>query len=116
MNSQSSIRISWEPLRSLAYTSISGTYALIGTPFANPARQLIINNNTDANMIFSWDGVNDYLFIAANTSMILDYCSNKNAMAGTLEQPAGTFAYVKEESASPTKGHIYLSLIYASQA
>lgn len=116
MNVASSSRIAFEPIRSLAFGSISGTYAGVGNPFANPVRQLIVNNNTSADMFFSFDGVDDHFFLATGTSIILDYCSNKNDMAGALEQPAGVRIYVREVSAAPTSGSAYVSVIYASQA
>ena len=115
MNLQSSQRLAFEPLRSLDYTLISGSYALIGTPFANPVRQLLLQNLTDANMIVSFDGVDDHVVVAASSGIIFDFCSNKNDTAGNLEQPAYTFCYVRQESAAPTKGVFYVALTYASQ-
>lgn len=115
MNLASSSRIAYEPLRSLAFGGISAVYAGVGLPFANPVRQLMIDNTTDINLIISFDGVTDHAFVASNTGRVLDYCSNKNDMAGTLEQPAYVRLYVKQESGAAAEGNVYVTVIYASQ-
>lgn len=115
MNLQSSQRVAYEPLRSLDYVDISADYAAVGTPFANPVRSLLVDNGTDANMIVSFDGTTDHMFVAANSGRVLDYCSNRNSMGGNLEQSAGVQVYVRQESASPSSGIFYATVIYASQ-
>jgi len=115
MNLVSSAKARYETLRSIAYTGISGTYAIVGTPFENPVRVLKVNNFTDANMIISFNGVDDMDVVAANSAYVLDFCTNKSEKAGLLEQPAGNGLYVKKESASPSKDNFYVTVIYASQ-
>ena len=116
MNVQSSQRVAYEILRSLGYADISTVYAGVGTPFANPVRQLLIHNTTDINLIISFDGVNPHTVIISDSGEVLDYCSNKNDSGGNLEQPAFTRLYVKQETATAaTEGNIYVTVIYASQ-
>jgi len=113
---QSSQRIAFEPLRSLDFGSISDTYALVGTPFANPVRMILIDNTTDINLLVSFDGVDDHTVSISESGRVLDYCSNKNDAAGNLEQPAYTRLYVKQETGTAaTKGNVYVTIIYASQ-
>ena len=107
-------RVIFENLRSLGFASIGAGYTAVGTAFANPVRQLEIENGTNANLIISFDGVHDKAFIAANSGKIYDFGSNKNDAAGNLEQPKGTTLYVKEESGAPTSGTLYVAVIYAS--
>lgn len=115
MNLQSSQRVAYEQLRSLGFADISGTYAGVGLPFANPVRLITIDNTTNINLIISFDGVNDHTFVASNTGRVLDYCSNKNDLGGNLEQPAYTRLYVKQESGAAAEGNVYVSVVYASQ-
>jgi len=110
------MRVRYEPLRSLAYTSLSGSYIGIGLPFANPVRQILVTNLTDANLIISYNGVTDMDVVAANTGKVLDYGSNMAEQAGVLEQAAGERCYVRLESASPTVGNVYVTIIYAASA
>jgi len=109
------LAIRWRPetLRSLAFGSISGSYAALGAALANPIIQLHISNDTDANMLISYDGVNDHEFIAANSFILLDIGSNKSVGEG-LFLSKGDSVYVKQESGAPTSGNIYMSAYYAS--
>lgn len=104
-------RIRYEPLRSLAFGSISGTYAAVGTGFDNAARMLMIDNLTDANLTLSFDGVHDHLIIASSSGRIIDYATNRVGPVDQLEQAEGTILYVK---GAPSVGSIYLSVIYAA--
>lgn len=113
-NSANSVRVAFEALRSLAFGSISGTYALVGTVFENPVRQLLIHNTTNANVIISYDGVTDHSFLAAGTSRVMDYCSNTSMQSGVFTQPARQGVYVKDESAATSSGNVYVEVVYAS--
>ena len=109
------IRIRYETLRSLGFASISGTYAAVGTAFANPVRILKITNTTDAALIISFDGVNNMDIVAAKSAWIHDYCSNKSINGGELDQSVGDRVWVKQVTA-PTVGTVYVTVIYASQS
>jgi len=109
------IRIKYEDLRSLAFGSISGTYAKIGASFANPIRLLKITNTTDADIIISFNGVDDKDVLPARTSEIWDYGSNKGLSGATLDQSQGESVYVKQVSA-PSSGSVYVTALYASRS
>ena len=114
-NLVSSIRIRYEPLRSLAFGSISGVYAGVGLPFANPVRILKVTNLTDVPLLVSYNGVDDHDVVAATGFYLYDFASNQSAAAGLLEQPAGDRIYVKEAVGAPTSGSVYVTVVYASQ-
>jgi hypothetical protein len=107
-------RIAYEPLRSLGFASIGAGYTGVGGSFANPVRILKVNNATNANLIISFDGVNDMDFIFANSAYVFDYATNAIEPVGQLEQPLGRRFYVKEASGAPTSGSVYVTVIYAS--
>lgn len=109
--SSTSVRIRYENLRSLAFGSISGTYAGVGASFANPVRILKITNTTDALLTVSFDGINDKDVVAANSAWIHDYGSNKADTGGQLDQSLGERVYVK---GAPSSGSVYVTVIYAS--
>ena len=112
MSSQNlAVRLACEPLRSLAFGSISGTYAGIGTSISNPARQFILNNNTDVLLTFSLDGVTDHFVLAANSQLISDIMSNISLTGGAWNMAQGTRLYVK---GSPTTGAVYFSVFYGA--
>lgn len=114
MASATAQRIRYEPLRSLAFGSIIGTYVGVGASFANPVRMLMIDNLSDSDLYISFDGVNDHAVIAAHSGKILDYASNRMAPADHLEQSVGERVYVKAISVLPTDGDVFVSVIYAS--
>lgn len=104
-----SVRLLAEPLRSLAFGSISGTYAGIGTAFVNPCRIMYIVNETDVLLTFSMDGVNDHFVVPSNGGLIVDVTSNKSIMGGAFSIAQGTRIYVK---GSPSSSSVYLSVFY----
>lgn len=107
MSSQQALRLAIEPLRTLAFGSISGTYAGIGTPLNFPSRKLLIQNYTNAQLTFSDDGVNDKFVLAAGAQFILDEALDKQGDYTA----AGTRFYVKGTAAS---GAVYLSSWYGA--
>jgi hypothetical protein len=111
----SSVRVRYEPLRSVAYNTITTAYEPVGLPFANPVRILKVTNLTDQPAIVSINGVDDHDIVAANGFFLYDYASNKSEAAGLLEQPQGDRIYVRTPDTLPTLGNIYVTVIYASQ-
>ncbi len=107
------VRLAAEPLRSLAFGAISGTYAGLGSALANPCRQFILNNNTDVLLTFSLDGVNDHFVLASNSQLIDDVGSNSLLPGGSWNMAQGTRLYVK---GAPTLGAVYFSVFYGSGA
>jgi hypothetical protein len=100
----------FETLRSLAYTSISGTYAAVGTPLVNPSHGFRLINNTDGDMFFSIDGTNNHFFVPASSFVLYDISTNKDVdtpfYLGALTQ-----FYVKQSS-SPSKNSVYIETMY----
>lgn len=101
-----------EPIRTVAYTGISGAYALIGTALKNPSIIPYLLNATDALLMFSIDGVNDHLALPANGGIVLDLMSNKG-LATSYNMQQGSMIYVKTIG-TPTLGAVYLSTFYGS--
>lgn len=113
MGAQFSIRLRYEPGRSLAFGSITGTYAGVGTAVAHPIRQYIIQNLTDATVWFSLDGVNDHFPLPANGLLINDIATNQTFGQGFFLSE-GDRLYVKQLG-TPTTGSVYFSVAYGSE-
>jgi hypothetical protein len=114
-NLVSSIRVRYEPLRSIGFADITADYQSVGLPFANPVRILKVTNLTNVNMLVSLNGIDDHDVVAANGFFLYDYSSNKANAAGLLEQPQGDRIYVKAEDDLPDVGNLYVTVVYASQ-
>jgi hypothetical protein len=107
------VRFYPEPLRTLAFGSISGTYAGIGSPFLNPIRLMHVLNNTDALLTFSFDGINDHFVVASMSFILLDVTTNRTDTGGALAISQGQRIYVK---GSPSENSVYLAVFFGSNA
>ena len=103
-----------DTLRSLANGSISGSYAAVGTALTSPCRIICFTNNTDKDMLFSDDGINDKLFVAQGAFKLFDLTTNKMATDGFFAIRSGTQFYVKQ-GAAPSSGSVYIEVIYGAQ-
>lgn len=100
-----------ETLRTLAFGSISGSYAAVGTVTANPWRIVFFTNTTDADLIVSWNGgTTDHMIVPAGASASLDCAANGIFQYGTFVAQGTQFA-VKQVSA-PSKGTFYIVGFY----
>lgn len=113
MQTNLSVRLTPETVRSVAAASVGAGYTAIGTPIANPAKILLFQNGTDANVMISFDGVNDHLPVFAGAFVLLDASTNRTDPAGSCTVPANTTFYVKRIG-TPTTGSVYLSTFYGS--
>jgi hypothetical protein len=67
----------FDTLRSLAFGSITSSYVAVGSKFTNSLRILIINNNTDGDLVISTDGSTDQLFLAKGSYNLFDLTTNR---------------------------------------
>jgi len=107
-------KVNFDTLRSLAYTSISGSYAAVGAAFAYAPRIICITNSTDADMIFSDDSSNSTgkLFVVKGTYKLFDLTANLVPdKDDSFVIAVGTTFYVKQVTA-PTLGRVCIECIY----
>lgn len=98
-----------DAFRTLGHASISGSYANVGTPFTHLSRIICITNNTDGDMIFSTDGVNDMLFVAATSFKLFDLTTNHELSAPFYLPPS---QFLVKQSTMASKGAVYVESIY----
>lgn len=113
MKSQADI----EPLRSLAFGSISASYSAVGTPFEFPCRIICLSNDTQGNVIFSRnpDLVAGELFVPAGSFKLFDLSTNHRPVnQDDFIFEAGTQWYVKQLEA-PIDGAVYIETIHARE-
>lgn len=108
-------KVYFDTLRSLAFGSISGTYAAVGSALTVNPRIMCITNKTQGDMIFSVDSTNSSgnLFVPAGTFKLFDLTAN--LVPGKDDNfviAEGTQFYVKQVTA-PVSGSVYLEFIYA---
>jgi hypothetical protein len=101
-----------DPLRSLAFGGISSTYAAIGGPFLHPMRSITFKNYTNAQITFSFDGINDHVTLIMLGAEVLDVTSWEFQGNGLLISNM-TQMYAKQTSSAPTSGSVYIECTYA---
>jgi hypothetical protein len=87
---------------SLAFGSITSSYAQVKAPSTNPLLIVILVSTLDEDVQLSWDGINDHLVLRAGASVVLDFKSDD------IVFPANFGVYVKEIG-NPTEGSVYVS-------
>lgn len=107
------IKLRMEALRSLAFGSMGAAYVAVGTAIDNPARMIIIDNFTDADLMISFTGNTDHMVIKANSGKVIDGASNKTTDDGFFFT-VGTRLHVKNIG-TPTTGSVYFTSIYGAR-
>ena len=74
-----------------------------------------VQNDTDANLLISYNGSDDKDVVMAKGGFVYDFGSNRSDQAGFLEHPIGERFYVKSETSDPTVGNVYVTITYAGQ-
>lgn len=102
-----------DALRTVAYTSVTGSYTAVGSPFAYQARIICFTNTTDKDMLFSMNGSTDQLIVPTGSFKLFDITTNhKPVNQDDFVFAIGTQWYVKY-AAAPGSGAIYLEVVYA---
>ena len=108
--------VRFDPYFNLDFSSITGSFQTIGTILQHNWRAFRVVNNTDGDMILSFNGVENNLFVPANTFVLYDISANCDATSSintdNLVFTLGTQFYIKQSTA-PTKGAIYIEGFYA---
>lgn len=106
-------RSTFDVVREIAFGSVSGTYASVGTPMTDHVRLISFNNSLDQDVYVSFDGSLDHLRVAKNSFKLLDLSANKVRDDG-LFLAVGTQIYIKEVSASVASGDFWIEVMYGA--
>jgi hypothetical protein len=110
-------KVYFDTLRSLAFGSISGTYAAVGVALLVNPRIICITNDTDASMIFSIDNTNvpGQLFLPAFSFKLFDLTANLvPGQDDGFIMAVGDIMYVKQASGAPSEGAVYIEYVYGT--
>lgn len=101
-------------LRTLAAASITASYTALGAITTHNWRMFRIINNTDGDLLFSFDGTTDNMFVPAGSFVLYDLSTNAPPVniSDNLVIGLQTQIYVKYNT-MPTKGAVWLEGIYA---
>lgn len=101
-----------DALRVLAFGSITGSYTVLGGEFVHNMRTIRFVNTTDADLLISFDTVNDNIILPAGSFVLYDCTTNRENNITFFVFQLNTQCYVKYASGAPTKGSVYVECIY----
>lgn len=110
--------VRFDKLRSIGNASLTASYSPIGfnatpstpAPFTHAMRVLHFINDTDGDVLVSFDGTNDNMIVLADSFTLYDLTSDQDSNE-KFRYENGTQIYVKY-STVPTTGTFYLVAIY----
>jgi hypothetical protein len=105
-------RVQFNPIGSVAFGSITGSYVAFGAPMPGHARIIRFCNSTNTDFLISADGVTDHIRVAANSFILFDFSTNRVQDDGLFVQKGDQF-YIKYVSA-PGSGAAWIEVITAS--
>jgi hypothetical protein len=108
------IRLTPETVRTLGFAAIGAAYVGIGATMSRPIRMLVLQNLTDALLMFSFDGINDHLPLPANGYLALDITANKTITQGFF-LAEGQRLYCRHLGVAPTVRSTYLTTFYGAE-
>ena len=105
------IKALFEPVRTLGFAAVGPAYVGVGTALNFPARQIFVQNYTDAQLMFSFDGINDHFPLAPNSFFLDDLTSNRTLETGYFIAK-GDRLYVRHMGVAPTTDAVWFSVLY----
>ena len=97
--------IQCEAIREIAFGSLTNAYQALGGPLTRGAFRIVLSNNTDADVYFSYDGTTNQKKLPAFSERIYDDKTND------MREMVGQQYYVKYSTA-PSKGWVALEVEY----
>ena len=107
-------RLDVEPIRSRGFATITANYLSVGNELNNAASFIVFQNLTDAEVMISFNGVDDHLALPEFGGLVLDVTANMTREGGFFVAE-GTQFYVKAIGNLPSAGSFYISLFYGAE-
>lgn len=102
-----------DPLRTIAFGSLTGSFQKMGAAQSFQARIICFTNTTDKDVIFSMDGTTDQVIVVAGGFKLLDITTNHRPInQDDFSFGIGVQWYVRY-LAAPTLGSVYLEILHA---
>ena len=102
----------FDTLRSVAFGSLTTSYAILGSVLPSPAVAVAFKNNTNGIVLVSFDGINDMLVYPGLSYGVYDIRTNAPSTVDYLLSK-GTPIMVKYSGSAPTSGSFYAEVLLA---
>ena len=106
----------FDALRVILYSSITTSYTAIGSSLGHSMRLLDFNNDTDALIYISFDGINDNIALVPGAFRVYDVTSDQDTNE-KFRYEKGTQIFVKYVGTPPTNNpnltnNVFMSSFY----
>ncbi len=101
----------FEALRLVGFASINSSYTLVGSATDHPVRMFRLVNDTDKDMLVSFDGVTDHFYIPNGSFVLYDLCTNREASSNMFMLSRGAGFYLKYVD-DPGSGNFAIETCY----
>lgn len=108
----------FEKLREIAYTEFTSEdgWIRLGLPFHHPIRLAAIKSTMDADLYISKNlSIGEQLRIPEYGYDTFDITTNNNSNFDLITIPKNTQLWVKKVSATPSRGHLWVSTLYVER-
>lgn len=105
-------RVQFNPIGTVAFGSITGSYTAFGPPMPGHVRLLRLSNSTNQDILVSADGTTNHLRVSAGGFILFDFVANEVQNDGFFVTEKTQF-YLKYVSA-PSSGAAWIEVITAS--
>lgn len=102
----------FDTLRSVAFGSLTTSYAILGAVLPSNCTAIAFKNNTNGIVLVSFDGINDMLVYPGLSYGVYDIRTNAPRTTDFL-LPKGTPIMVKYSGSAPTAGSFYAEVMLA---
>lgn len=108
--------VRFDVLRTVSYTSITGSYTPFGLPFSNAMRIVHVKNDTNALIYLSFDGIVDHIALVPGEFELYDFTSDQDS-SEHFRFDNRTQVYLKYVGSAPTldanlTNTAYMSCVY----
>lgn len=101
---------SFDTLRSASSAAIGANYTAIGSALPSPAVCLTFKNATNGDVYISTNGVDNMLFLPANSFNVFDIRTNSPSYNDLMFRE-GTIFYAKDGPSASTTGSLYIEAV-----
>ena len=102
--------VRFDAWRTVAFGSITASYAKFGTVFGHTMRVVHFINNTDGDIAISFDGVTDNIPVLADGFNLYDLTSDQDSTE-SFRYEKGSQLWIRYITA-PTTGNFYVVTVY----
>ena len=104
----------FDALRTVTSGAITGSYTTVGAVLANNTRIVKFTNNTNGDLLLSYDGTTDNDFVPAGGFVLYDFSTNAPNIndSDSLVLAINTQFYVRYSTA-PSSGALWITSVYA---